>query len=217
MRVLLLLSGGFDSPVAARLLQRDGHEVEALHFSLEPFTDGRPTEKCIRLAGLLGLRRLRVVDAGELFADIAREGKRRYYFVLSKVFMLKTAEALARREGFDALATGESLGQVSSQTLPHLSFLAAQTTLPVVRPLLGFDKSEIVDLARRIGTFETSAGPEVCDVLGPKHPLVEGRPELLAQELSAVGMDSLVERALARVREASLPPETARPSNTPSA
>ncbi|HLF22307.1 MAG TPA: hypothetical protein VI565_00175, partial [Burkholderiales bacterium] len=188
------------------LVRRQGVSLDAIHFSLEPFTDGAPTEKATSLATAIGVERLFVCQAGPLFSRIAKTGKHRYYFVLSKAFMLRTAQAWAKRVGADLLVTGENIGQVSSQTLQHLSILAAQTSIPVVRPLLGWDKSETVAVARRIGTYATSAGPEVCDVLGPKHPAVEAPAELVAVELEKIDVPRLVEEALAATCEVALAP-----------
>lgn len=200
LRGLLLLSGGIDSPVAGHLVQRRGAALDAIHFSLEPFTDGAPLDKCRALCRVLGIRRLHVVDSGGCFSAIARRAGQRYYFVLGKIFMIRTAEAFARKEGVSFLVTGENLGQVSSQTLPHLAAIAAQAAIPVLRPLLGFDKSETVRIARSIGTLDISSGPEVCDVLGPKHPAVEAPRERIEREMEKAGMGELVAQALEAIR-----------------
>lgn len=194
MRVLLLLSGGIDSPVAGHLLQRLGATVGAVHFSLEPFTDDAPERKSRELAERLGFRPFYAVPAGDAFAEVAKRAGHRYYFVLSKRLMVRAAEQLALREGFDALATGEALGQVSSQTLPHLGAIQRAAAMPVLRPLLGHDKTEITAIAERIGTFELSKGPEVCDVLGPDHPATAATVERIEAEEARLDVEGLVER-----------------------
>lgn len=170
MRLLLLLSGGIDSPVAARMLQENGHTVGAVHVSQEPFTDSSPEDKAREVARILDLDELWVTRAGEAFGEITRECSHAMYFVLSKRLMLRAATRLAEDEGYDALATGENLGQVSSQTLQNMACVHEVTDLPVLTPLLALDKNEIVDVAKSIGTYETSEGPELCDTLGPDHP-----------------------------------------------
>lgn len=203
-RALLLLSGGFDSPVAARLLQEQGVELEAVHFSLEPFTDKAAEEKAARLAKHLGLSRMHVVEAGPLFAELTKRADQRLYFVLSKRLMARVAGRMAPGLGCDAIATGENLGQVSSQTLTNLSSIDRAAPLPVLRPLLAYDKVDIIDMAREIGTYDISLGPEVCDVLGPAHPSTGAARERVEKEEARTQPDELVERGLASVRVVAL-------------
>lgn len=200
-RALLLLSGGIDSPVAGKLLQEAGFELEAVHYSLEPFTDNSPEEKTAALAARLGLARLHVVPAGPLFSEFTRHCAHPMYFVLSKRLMVRAASRLARRLECDFIATGENLGQVSSQTLPNLSTIDAAAELPVLRPLVAYDKQDIVRLAERYGTFDVSKGPEMCDVLGPAHPATASSPETAAREEAKVDVEALVAAALETVRE----------------
>lgn len=200
MKGLLLLSGGIDSPVAGKLVQEQGVALEAVHFSLQPFVDARTEEKCVALARHLGLKELMIVPAGPAFAELTKKCDHKLYFVLSKRLMAQAASRLAAERGADVLVTGENLGQVSSQTLPNLATIDAAAALPVVRPLLGYDKSEIVDLARAYGTFETSKGPEVCDVLGPDRPLTRSRPHEAAAEEAKLGEGDLVGKMLAGMR-----------------
>ena len=199
-RALLLLSGGFDSPVAGRLLQEQGVELEAVHFSLEPFTDASGEEKARRLAEHLGLARLHVVAAGPLFSELTQRADQRLYFVLSKRLMARVAGEMAPKLGCDAIATGENLGQVSSQTLPNLASIDRAAPLPVLRPLLAYDKVDIVDMARSIGTYDISVGPEICDVLGPSHPSTGAALERVEKEEGRLDVDELVARGLGGVR-----------------
>lgn len=194
-RGLLLLSGGIDSPVAGHLLQQRGAELEALHVSLEPFTDNSPELKARALAKQLGLGAFAVVRGADANAALAQADHRRY-FVLSKRLMLRCAERLAPQRGASFLATGENLGQVSSQTLANLAAIDAAVKLPVFRPLLGLDKVEIVALAGRIGTLATSQGPELCDVLGPKHPATRASAEEAAQAEARLDYEALLANTL---------------------
>ena len=202
----LLLSGGIDSPVAGYLMASQGTEVVALHCSLEPFTDNAPEEKSRKIAETLGFSGFYVAHLGDALAEIARKARHRYYFVLSKRFMFRVAEALARREGATFLITGESLGQVSSQTLWNLRAIEAAVDLSVVRPLIGWDKVDIVREAEAIGTYPISVGPEVCDVLGPAHPTTRGKVGVAEAEEARFPYDELLEGSLATLRQAALNP-----------
>lgn len=194
---MVLLSGGFDSPVAAKWALDQGHGLDAVHYSMEPFTDDASVRKAAVLARILGLPRLTVVPLGHQLGELAKRCDSRHYFVLQKRLMVRVAERLARRTGATYLLTGENLGQVSSQTLVNLGAIDAIATLPVVRPLLGLDKEDIIDEAKAIGTYETSCGPEVCDVLGPKHPNTAVRMERIVEEETKVDIAALVEAAVA--------------------
>lgn len=199
-KALLLLSGGIDSPAAGKLLQEQGVELEAVHFSLEPFTDAGGEEKAKALAKALGLTRLHVVPAGPLFGELVKRADDRLYFVLSKRLMARIAGALAPRLGCVAIATGENLGQVSSQTLTNLASIDRAAPLPVLRPLLAYDKVDIIDLARGWGTYEISKGPELCDVLGPSNPSTGAAYERVQKEEGRVEIEDLVRRGLEGLR-----------------
>lgn len=199
-KALLLLSGGIDSPVAGKLLQEQGIELEAVHFSLEPFTDDLGEKKALALAKALGIKRLHVVMAGPLFAELTKRADARLYFVLSKRLMARTAGALAPSLDCQALATGENLGQVSSQTLPNLANIDAAAPMTVLRPLLAYDKVDIVHLAREFATFDISVGPEICDVLGPKHPSTGAERSRVDKEEGRLDVDDLVKRGLESLR-----------------
>lgn len=176
MKAVLLLSGGIDSPVAGRMLLRQGVDLEALHCSFEPVTDAASVEKAKVLARGLGLTRLHVARIGDLLAKIPHDrDAHRYYFVLQKRLFYRIADALADQVDARLIATGENLGQVSSQTLHNLVTLEAAARRPVVRPLLGLDKTDIVRLAKEWGSYGTSVGPELCDLLGPAKPATTSR------------------------------------------
>jgi len=196
---LLLLSGGFDSPVAGKLMQRQGLAVDAIHFSLEPVTDGVAEQKCLDLARVLALEKVYVAKVGEELAKIAARCTHRYYFVLSKRFMLRVAEVIARRDGYDYLITGENLGQVSSQTLQNLTVIDSAASMPVLRPLLGFDKNDIINVAKELGTYEISKGPEICDALGPDSPSTAASIPAILEEEAKIDLDELAETAVAKM------------------
>jgi thiamine biosynthesis protein ThiI len=200
----LLLSGGIDSPVAGHLMASQGAEIFALHCSLEPFTDNAPEKKSKKIAETLGFSAFYVAHLGDALAEIARQSRRRYYFVLSKRLMFRVAEALAHREGAGFLITGESLGQVSSQTLWNLRAIEAAVRIPVVRPLIGWDKVDIVREAEAIGSFPISVGPEVCDVLGPAHPTTRAKLEVVEAEEARLPYEELLEDSVTTLRRVEL-------------
>ncbi len=190
MQAILLLSGGIDSPVAGEMLRRQGVHLEALHCSFEPFTDDASVQKAMDLARLLGLKRLYVARIGDVLAKVAEDrDAHRFYFILQKRLFYRLADKLATDLGADVIVTGENLGQVSSQTLSNLATIESAAARPIVRPLLGLDKNDIVETARRYGTYETSVGPELCDVLGPDKPATQSRATVVAKHEKEVGLD----------------------------
>ncbi len=182
MKGLLLISGGFDSPVAGYLMQQKGVEIIAVHFSYEPLTDNSPEIKSRKVSEILGFKKVIVVNISKECEQIAKVCNHRLYFVLTKRLMLKKAEEIAKKEGCNFLITGENLAQVSSQTLSNLRSITEAVKMQVLRPLLTYDKTEIINLAIKIGTYEISKGPEVCDILGPKHPATRSDLEEVKRE-----------------------------------
>jgi len=175
-RVLVLLSGGIDSPVAAYLAMKRGAKAHYVHFHSAPYTSDASVGKVERLVQALvprqGAARLAVVPFGECQREIVASCPERLRVLLYRRMMLRTAERIARRWRCEALATGESLNQVASQTLENLAAIDRVAHLPVLRPLVGLDKQEIIDLAERAGTFELSTLPhqDCCSFLQPRHP-----------------------------------------------
>ncbi len=201
-RGLLLLSGGIDSPVAGWLLAKRGLCVDAVYFHTPPYTSGEALDKVRQLRRILseylGATRLFVVPLTPLQLRIRERAPLEQSTLLIRACMVRVADRLARREGCGCLISGESLGQVASQTLPSMSFTGAMTGLPLLRPLIGMDKEEIVGLARRIGTFETSVlpYPDCCTLFAPPHPLVRPHPERMRASFAALEAEELLEQAL---------------------
>lgn len=190
MKGVLLLSGGIDSPVAGHMVQDQGMELTAFHCSFEPITDERSVDKAKDLAKLLGFKELRVAKIGEILSTIpADRDAHKYYFVMQKRLFYRLAAKVAADVGATCIVTGENLGQVSSQTLRNLSTLEEAASIPIVRPLLGLDKMDIVAHAKTMGTYETSLGPELCDLLGPSRPATASQVEKVAEFEAKLGLD----------------------------
>lgn len=202
--VVALLSGGIDSPVSAWEIAKRGAAVELLHFHGQPFSDPSSVRQATRLAEhltpwLTGTR-LWLVPYGEIQADIVTSAPQELRIVLYRRFMTRIGEALALREGAQALVTGESLGQVASQTLPNiLAINAAARHLPVLRPLIGRDKIEIEEMARRIGTYEISIEPyqDCCVLFEPRRVTTHARLDQVEATEAALDVDALIEKGLA--------------------
>jgi len=212
--VLALLSGGIDSPVAAWRMMRRGCRVDFVHFHSVPFLDRTSQEKARELARLLAEWELEaelfLVPFGEVQRQIVVAVPRPLRVVLYRRMMVRIAEVLARQHGAEALVTGESLGQVASQTLGNLAVIGAATVMPILQPLIGMDKSEIAAEAARIGTFETSIIPDqdCCQLFVPRHPSTRADPRAVAAAEERFDVPGLVAQAVTcteRVRERFLP------------
>ncbi|MCL2494097.1 MAG: tRNA 4-thiouridine(8) synthase ThiI [Oscillospiraceae bacterium] len=201
-----LVSGGIDSPVAAWQMARRGLRLTAVHFASPPYTSARAEDKVHKLlsivAGWAGRIRLFVVPFTKIQEEIKEKCPEDLFTLIMRRAMMRCAEQIARRESCGALITGESLGQVASQTLQALACTDAVAHMPVFRPLIGTDKDEVVTLARRIGTFETSILPfeDCCTVFTPRHPRTKPRPGMLEKAEAALEMDRLIEEAVAGAR-----------------
>ncbi|PWL99813.1 MAG: tRNA 4-thiouridine(8) synthase ThiI [Selenomonadales bacterium] len=201
-RATLLLSGGIDSPVAGYMIARRGVVIDAVHFHSFPHTSERAKEKVITLAELLskycGEIRLNVVPFTKIQEEIYEKCPDKYLTVIMRRYMMKIAEQAARRSGAGALITGESIGQVASQTLNALYCTDEAVKMPVFRPLIGMDKLEIMDIARKIGTYETSILPyeDCCTVFTPRHPATKPGLEKVIEAEMALEEEELIAEAL---------------------
>lgn len=200
-RAMLLISGGIDSPVAGYRMARRGLQIQAIHFVSPPYTSGHALEKvktlCREIAPYTGAVRLYVVPFTEFQLAIRDNCPEMYFTVIMRRCMMRIAQRAARANGCDALITGESLAQVASQTLGAIACTNEVASMPVLRPLIGMDKSEIVSTATAIGTFETSILPyeDCCTVFTPKHPKTSPRLEAIIEAEKALDIDGLAERA----------------------
>ncbi len=204
-RVVALLSGGIDSPVAAWRTMSRGCDVGFVHFQSFPYLDASSRDKAISLVRQLTQwqyrSRLHVVSFGDLQHKIVAGCPPPLRVVLYRRFMLRIAHVIAEREGAEALVTGESLGQVSSQTLSNIATIDAATTLPVLRPLVGRDKEEIISEARHIGTFETSIEPDqdCCTLFVPRNPATHSTVAEVEAAEQALEVEAMVAEGLANV------------------
>ncbi|MCI6094994.1 MAG: tRNA uracil 4-sulfurtransferase ThiI [Christensenellales bacterium] len=202
-KATLLISGGIDSPVAGYMMAKRGLILSAVHFYSYPYTSERARDKVVELAGLLskyaGPIRLFLVPFTDIQMKIYDECPEKETTVIMRRLMMKIAERIAVSEESRALITGEALGQVASQTLESLCVTNDAVSMPVFRPLIGFDKDEIMELARKIGTYETSILPyeDCCTVFVPKHPVTKPDLETLRASEAAVDFSELIEKAIA--------------------
>ena len=201
-RAVSLLSGGIDSPVASWMMAKRGLALEMVHFFSYPYTSPEAKEKVLELARLItpwcGRLTVHVVPFTEIQEELRRSCPEDLFTLIMRRFMMRISEQVAHRVGAHALVTGESLGQVASQTMEAMAVTNAVCTLPVFRPVVGMDKEEIIRIARKIGTFETSILPyeDCCTVFTPRHP--KTRPsmeEILAAEAN-LDIDGLMARAV---------------------
>lgn len=198
----VLISGGIDSPVAAWTMAKRGLRLNAIHFASPPYTSPRAEQKVktllSKVARYSGTINLAIVPFTEIQDQIAKNCPEEYFTLIMRRMMMRISERIAKDSGSLALITGESLGQVASQTLPALVTTDYVTTMPVLRPLIGMDKEEIITISRNIDTFETSILPfeDCCTVFTPKHP--KTRPTLESSELAEKNLPiyELIEKAI---------------------
>lgn len=201
-RACLLLSGGIDSPVAGFMIAKRGVELCCVHYHSFPYTSERAKEKVVELARILseycGKIRLYVVPFTQIQMDIHQKCPENYTTLIMRRFMMRIAERVARMDGAQALITGESVGQVASQTMEALGCTDEVVGMPVFRPCIGFDKIEIVERAEKIGTYETSSLPyeDCCTIFTPKHPTTHPKAELIRKAEEALEGEALIASAL---------------------
>jgi thiamine biosynthesis protein ThiI len=201
-KAMLLISGGIDSPVAGYMIAKRGVMLDAVHFYSYPYTSERARDKVIELAKLVsryaGTIHLYLVPFTDIQMTIYDKCPSTETTVLMRRLMMKIAERIAKDTGSQALITGESIGQVASQTIESLCVTDDAVSMPVFRPLIGFDKEEIIEKAQRIGTFETSILPyeDCCTVFVPKHPVTKPKVDKLRESEALVDFEPLIEKAI---------------------
>jgi len=198
LRGIVLLSGGIDSPVAGYLMGKQGLDLVLVHFDNRPFTSDNEVEKAIslmkQLDNTLGKESLRLlVPHGKAQAEFAKCCRRNMECVLCRRMMLRVAEKLAKKHNAGFIVTGESLGQVASQTLANINVEERSTSLPVLRPLIGFDKVEIERIAKSIGTYDISIRPGLCCTIAPKKPSTYSKIADAVDEETKVDIEKLAE------------------------
>lgn len=204
-RATLLLSGGIDSPVAGWMIAKRGAELDAVYFHSPPYTSERAKEKVVRLSKILsewtmGIR-LYVVPFTEIQMAIHQKCPEEYLTIIMRRYMMKIAERIAHNNGALALVTGEAIGQVASQTMESLLVTNSAVTLPVYRPLIGMDKNEVVNIARHIGTYETSILPyeDCCTLFVARHPTTRPSLEKTLEYESVLDEEQMIAKALDQV------------------
>lgn len=197
-----LLSGGLDSPVSSWMMARRGVELEMVHFVSPPYTSQQAQDKVLELARLLtaycGRMIVHIVPFTEIQEEIRKNCPEEYFTLIMRRFMMRLAEAVAKKAGAKALITGESLGQVASQTMMALGVTEDVTTMPVLRPLIGMDKVEIIRMSREIGVFDTSILPyeDCCTVFTPRHPRLRPLPGEVEFAEEKLDIQALIQAAV---------------------
>lgn len=203
-QAMLLLSGGIDSPVAGYMIAKRGVKIDAVYFHAPPYTSERAKQKVVDLAKLVarysGPIRLHVVNFTDIQLYIYEKCPHEELTIIMRRYMMKIAEEIARKNNALALITGESIGQVASQTVQSLAATNEVCTMPVFRPLIGFDKQEIIDISEKIGTFETSIQPyeDCCTIFVAKHPVIKPNLNMIhkSEQNLKEKIDEMVKTAL---------------------
>ena len=205
-KAMLLLSGGIDSPVAGYMMAKRGLNLDAVHFESFPYTSERAKEKVLKLAELVSVYSggiyVHVISLTHIQEELRKTCEEEYFTLLLRRFMMRLAEKTARRNRCKALITGESLGQVASQTLDALNVTDSVVNMPVFRPCIGMDKEEIITISRKINTFETSILPyeDCCTVFTPKHPKTRPEMERVLEQEAKLDIEALENEAMASLQ-----------------
>ena len=201
-RAVALLSGGIDSPVASWMIAKRGVALEMVHFFSYPYTSPEAKDKVLELARLLtpytGRLTVHVVPFTAIQEELRRSCPEELFTIIMRRFMMRISQEVARRCGAKALVTGECLGQVASQTMEAMSVTGSVVEMPILRPCVGLDKEEIVQIARKIGTFDTSILPyeDCCTVFTPRHPRLRPLPGEVETAESKLDIDGMVRAAV---------------------
>ena len=210
---LLLLSGGIDSPGAGYMMAKRGVTIEAVHFESFPYTSERAREKVLELASILaeyaGEVKVHVVSLTHIQEELVKACQEDYFTLLLRRYMMTIAERVAKRRGCMALITGESLGQVASQTMQALGVTDNAVSMPVFRPCIGMDKEEIITISRKMGAFETSILPfeDCCTVFTPKHPKTKPELEKVLIEEQKLDFEALCDEAFESLYTVTIEPK----------
>ncbi|MBM7578954.1 tRNA uracil 4-sulfurtransferase ThiI [Jeotgalibacillus terrae] len=222
-KAVLMLSGGLDSPVAGYQMMKRGVELEAVHFFSPPFTSEKSKEKvkmlASELAGFSGSVKLHIVPFTDIQQTIHQQVPENYTMTSTRRMMLRIADELKKKTNSKAIVTGESLGQVASQTLESMEAINAVTNTPVLRPLISSDKTEIIDIAKEIGTYETSILPfeDCCTIFTPAAPKTRPKTEKVAFYESFIDFDDMIQKAVDQTEVITLKPGYNAESETDSA
>ena len=201
-KAMLLVSGGIDSPVAGYMMAKRGLQLHAVHFVSPPYTSDRARQKvetlCEEMANYCGDITFHCVPFTEIQEALKEHCPEELFTILMRRLMMKIAQRLCAQQDIHALITGESVGQVASQTLGAIACTDAVCELPVFRPVIGMDKNEIIEIARRIGTFETSILPyeDCCTVFTPRHPRTRPKLEFVEQAEAGFDFEPLIQKAV---------------------
>ncbi|WP_049691032.1 tRNA uracil 4-sulfurtransferase ThiI [Anaerococcus jeddahensis] len=199
---LLLLSGGIDSPVAGFMMAKRGMKIDCLHFHSYPFTSKRALQKALDLGKILsqytGKMRIYSVNMAEIYKSINRNCRRNQTTILSRRFMMRIGEKISAKNNYNALITGESLGQVASQTVESMAVIEDATNLPIFKPLVALDKTEIIDRALFIGSYEKSIEPfdDCCSIFAPSNPITKPKLKYIKESESKLNIEELENNAI---------------------
>lgn len=199
---LLLLSGGIDSPVAGFMMAKRGMRINCLHFHSYPFTSKRALQKAIDLGKILsqytGKMRIYSVNMAEIYKEINKNCHRNQTTILSRRFMMRIGEKISEKNNYHALITGESLGQVASQTVESMAVIEDATKLPIFKPLVALDKTEIIDRALFIGSYEKSIEPfdDCCSIFAPSNPITKPKLKYIKESESKLNIEELEDKAI---------------------
>ena len=205
-KAAIMISGGIDSPVAAYMMAKRGIQLTGIHFASPPYTSERAEQKVITLMEKVGRyagnMKLHIIPFTHIQEEIQRNCPEEYFTIIMRRFMMRLAQWVARDNDCGAIITGESLGQVASQTIPDMAVVDCLAHMPVFRPLIGMDKEEIVVLSRKIDTFETSIQPyeDCCTVFTPRHPNTRPKRRLVEEAEAVLDVEALMKEALEGIR-----------------
>ncbi len=205
-KAAIMISGGIDSPVAAYMMAKRGIQLTGIHFASPPYTSERAEQKVIslldRVSRYAGHMTLHIVPFTRIQEEIQKNCPEEFFTLIMRRFMMRLAQRVARDADCGALITGESLGQVASQTIPAMAVVDTLATMPVFRPLIGMDKEEIVSISRKIDTFDLSIQPyeDCCTVFTPRHPCTRPKLRRVEEAEAVLDVDALVAEALTGIR-----------------